>query len=312
MKQNERMNTLKNAGIEVGKYFSLVLPEGIKPGASVTVVINENGIPVFSKNKTDETISQIYANGYVKNTRLHRRWVMAQMFRMLNYKHTRYEGGFDSYLNHRYPYEYQFTMMKDEFFVLSKLEKSDAISFEERRVFFDKEVAVATCEDYIEKLKKHIESLPVKNCKGIPYKKIHGHNYFVVDIDKKVINPLRIRIIAINNSNNYKDLYYRLRMFMREMIKIPSDTQKCAVWKDAFKGAGAYYTLKNMIMFHNCYVVEPSTGVFLSREDSLRWIDLRRKEYKGEYWRLFALLKKVIKDNNFNFDQRMREVYSNK
>lgn len=33
-------------------------------------------------------------------------------------------------------------------------------------------------------------------------------------------------------------------------------------------------------------------------------------EYKGEYYRMFALLKQVIKDNNFDFYTRMAEIYS--
>jgi hypothetical protein len=38
--------------------------------------------------------------------------------------------------------------------------------------------------------------------------------------------------------------------------------------------------------------------------------ELARKlvEYHGEGWRMFALMKKVIEDNNFNFDARMEEL----
>ena len=31
-------------------------------------------------------------------------------------------------------------------------------------------------------------------------------------------------------------------------------------------------------------------------------------EYKGEGWRMFALMKKVIDDNNFDFNKRMAEL----
>jgi hypothetical protein len=38
--------------------------------------------------------------------------------------------------------------------------------------------------------------------------------------------------------------------------------------------------------------------------------ELKRKlnEYRGEGWRMFAFMKKVIEDNNFNFDRRMEEI----
>ena len=40
-------------------------------------------------------------------------------------------------------------------------------------------------------------------------------------------------------------------------------------------------------------------------------LNKRLDEYKGEGWRMFALMKKVIADNNFDFKKRMSEIYNN-
>lgn len=307
-KKNERMETMKRSGIEVGKYFSLNLPDGLKPGSSVTLIVNEHGLPEFVDEFKKHEL-EIFANGYVKNTKLHRRWVMAQMFRMLNYKGKYYENGFDACLRNNYPYKYQFKMMLEEIRVLSILEKTDREAFEERVGFFNKDVVLATCHDYVDKLDNYINTIQVKKCKGVPYKRIAGKDVFCEDIYRKVISPRSRMIWRIKNSKDYSELHRNLRHFVSNMINLPEKTEKCKEWKDAFKGAGSYYTLKNMILFHNCYVVDPWTGQFMNRNNSLLWIDSKREEYQGEYWRLFALLKKVISDNNFDFDKRMREIY---
>lgn len=81
--RENRMEALKAANIETGKYFSVTLPEGLKPGSTINVTISEDGSPVIvspekKRNSEEESfLSQICEDGYVRNTRLHRRWVMA-------------------------------------------------------------------------------------------------------------------------------------------------------------------------------------------------------------------------------------------
>ena len=61
MNKNERMAKLNNAGINTGKYFSIDLPEGIKPGATISLVINEDGLPVVvNKGKTVQKIFKTF------------------------------------------------------------------------------------------------------------------------------------------------------------------------------------------------------------------------------------------------------------
>lgn len=309
MNRNKRMETLNNAGVDTSKYFTVNLPEGIKPGATISLVINENGQPVVVNEKKNDVIAnQIIADGYVRNTKLHRRFVMAQMFQMLNYvSYYGKESGYNAYLRKMYDYKYTFNMMLEELRVLSKLEERDKESFEERSHFFTKDVVVYVLNDYMEKLEDYIDQLPTKKCKGIPYKHVKGMDIFVDDLNKKIYDPLRTRIIRMELSD-YSHMYITLQNFMHEMIKLPADTPKSKAWIDAYKGEGAYYTMKNLLMFHNCFVEVENTGIKLYGTKAVSYINSKLDEYKREGWRMFALMKKVIAINNFDYGARMHEL----
>ena len=249
MNRNERMEKLNNMGVNTGKYFNVNLPEGLKPGATISLVISEDGQPIIVGGN-DVIREQIIADGYVRNTKLHRRFVMAQMFHMLNYvSYDGKENGYNACLRNSFGYKYTLDMMIEEVRVLSKLEVRDRESFMERSHFFTKEVVVAVLNDYIEKLKQYVETLPDKNCKGVPYKTVKGMNIFNADLEKKLYRPICDRIQRVQRAVNYGQMYTALQMFMRySFVKLPYSTPKSKAWVDAYKGEGAYYTLKNLIM----------------------------------------------------------------
>lgn len=321
MNRNERMIKLNNAGVDTKKYFNLDLPNGLKPGAKIQLIIDENGDPmVVGDNYDQNTVlsndyiaKQIITDGYVRNTKLHRRFVMAQMFHMLNYVSYRgNESGFNACLKNMYGYHYTLTMMLEEVRVLSKLEDRDVESFEERKNFFTKAVVVAVLEDYIDKLKKYVDNLPDRKCKGVPYKRIKGENIFNSDLDKKLYAPLKRKLNSIRHTNSYVMMYHYMKDFMEDMIKLPYDTPKSKVWIDAYKGEGAYYTLKNLIMFHDCGIENLYGMSMIYGTDAVNYINRKLDEYRGEGWRMFALMKKVIEDNDFDFNERMEEIYTEK
>ena len=305
LSKQERIEKLNNAGINTDKYFTVDLDNGTK----IHLIIDENGNCTQVK---DPIVEQIIDDGYVRNTKLHRRFVMAQMFQMLNY--VSYDGkykGYNDYLKTRYGYNYTFKMMLEEVRVLSKLETIDKETFEERSHFFTKDVVVAVMEDYLDKLKEYINKLPDKNCKGVPYKRIKGANIFNDDLGKKIYSPIYNFIFEVKHAKNYAEIYRILSKFMNKkiMIKLPYNTPKNKAWIDAYKGEGAFYTLKNLVMFHNCYI---KVDKFDLRTDTkaVKYLNEKLKEYKGEGWKMFALMKKVIDDNNFNFYERMEEIYN--
>ena len=60
--KKERMEKLNQAGVNTGKYFNIDLPDGIRPGSTISLIINENGVPeVVSKN--DPILNQIIEDG---------------------------------------------------------------------------------------------------------------------------------------------------------------------------------------------------------------------------------------------------------
>ncbi len=303
MNKNERMNALNNAGIDTKKYFTVDLDNGTK----IQLIIDENG----NVSKANDPIAaQIIEDGYVRNSKLHRRFVMAQMFHMLNYvSYDGYYSGYNDCLKTMYGYDYTLKMMFEEVRVLSKLEVRDKETFEERAHFFTKGVIAAVMEDYLEKLIRYIDGLAVHKCKGIPYKKIKGVNIFVDDLEKKVYMPIKFQISDVKRAKNYTSVYRILSSFMnkRTFIKLPYNTPKSKVWIDAYKGEGAYYTLKNLVMFHNCTIISVD-GIDYG-VNSMAYLKGKLNEYSGEGWRMFALMKKVIADNNFNFNKRMSEIY---
>lgn len=92
------------------------------------------------------------------------------------------------------------------------------------------------------------------------------------------------------------------------MISLPYDTPKSKAWIDAYKGEGAFYTLKNLVMFHNCGINVDGRMVYGAAAVSV--LNNKLNEYKGEGWRMFALMKKVIADNGFDFNKKMSEIYN--
>ena len=312
LNKNERMEKLNNAGIDTNKYFTLDVNENIPAGAKIHVVIDKNGDAiVVNEKENDPILNQIIEDGYVRNSKLHRRFVMAQMFQMLNY--VSYDGkhkGYNDYLRIMYGYDYTLKMMLEEVRVLSKLETRDRETFEERSHFFTKKVIADVLEDYVRKLMEYIDKLPDHKCKKVPYKKVKGVNIFNADLNKKIYGPIADKIRDIKNADNYGEIYKIMSKLMKDRIKLPYDTPKSKVWIDTYKGEGAYYTLKNLIMFHGCKIEVAGRYDVGRGYDSMSYLKAALDEYKGEGWRMFALMKKVIVDNHFDFNKRMSEIYN--
>ena len=283
MNRNERMEALKNNGINTGKYFTLVVNEDIPAGTRINISIEGN-----------EVAQKIMESGYVKNTRLHRRWVAAQYFKMLESSE-----GWNGYLNKHYGYMYTIDMMIEEVRVLSKLEKEDKTTFNERKQFFTMEIVRKVLIDYLNDLVKHIGNLPTKNCRGTKYVSIKGYgDVFCFEINDKVIEPIARAIEMCCNCKSYAELYVMMGVMRKGMIKLPYETKKSKHWINAFQKEGAFYTLKNLLMFHG--VLLYWNGSFYNNaESSMAALNELVSVYEG--YQMNALLKATIEANHFNF-----------
>lgn len=300
--KEQRMAKLNNAGINTGKFFTVEIE-----GKKVNLTFDASGNPVVVQDTVE---TQIIEDGYVRNTKLHRRFVMAQMFHALNYRS--YDGrreGYNEWLKTR-SLKYTFDMMLEEIRVLGKLEVRDRETFIERSHFFTKQVIEMTMLDYVEALKEYVNKLPNRNCKGVPYKRIKGKDVFVEDLQKKVYSPFERDIDRLKYASSYINMYIIVKSFMDKMIHLPYDTPKSKAWIDAYKGEGSFYTLKNLCMFHDCFVEDAQTGEIYFGVKAVNYLEYVLGIYHGEGWRMFALLKHTIEVNKFNFQARMQEIYN--
>ena len=270
-----RIEALKKAGKDVSNLFAM---QGAFGGECIAS--NKNGI-LSILDDNDPIFDCIIEQGTVSNRRLYRRWVMGQMFHMMSYSPSRSKEplGFTSMI-HRLGYSYQWKMLINELHAQMKMEGKDAVNFSDRNRWFNAQVVTAMANDYIVSLKKRVDALKVRNCKGIPYKRISNRNIFVSDLEGKLFYPLSVALQRINWAKNASQLY---------------------------KGSGAFFTMQNLIRFHDCVAFDDSENR-LDKYQSLSFVSNKAEAYKnGQGWRLFAVLKKMLDDNNINIKKKIAE-----
>lgn len=240
MNKENRMEALKNAGVNVDNFFDLSMR--IPFGAEVKIVVDGkemvvgqnngfvpsvssdekceavssiNGIPVntfgcsaIGKSvfvSEDSIVKGILDNGYVFNSRTDGRFVTAQTFKMLNerswnWKLKKYEFGWDAYLRNCYGFMYQFDMMLDEVHKLEKMGRNYDPEFARLSSFFTKEVVYETCKHYLRQLKKYIKNQPTRKCKGVPYVKLNKYGNVFIK-DLELRVYRRIELALFNVQN---------------------------------------------------------------------------------------------------------------
>lgn len=303
MKLKDRQEQLNKAGIDTSNYFSMKAPNGeeklMKKVGNVYMEVEDCGpIMVIIRN-----------GGTVPNRDLFRRWVMAQVFQGLSYKGF-WGSGFAGWVKAK-GYKYTWMMTEEELRVQAKLYKKDAENFKQRTRWFNKGVAISMCEDYIEKLEKVISDKKANHshkCKGIPYICVGGRNVFYSDLYSKIYKPLHDAEAKVAGAKTPDALYTAFRNFRTIMIGLDWKTPHCAAWFDAYKGAGAYYTMKNIILFHEGRFRD-SNGRFLSKQASLDYLEAKADEYSHDGWKLFGVMKKLIKDSGIDIDKKRKEWY---
>lgn len=294
-KAQKRLETLKKAGVDVSSLFAMQTGDIARLDNGVMSVVPDDD-PIFQA---------IMDGGTIPDRHLFRRWVMAQMFHLL-------VGNFTDNLRAK-GYDYQWRVIEDELRVQKKLFLNDKENFSERNAWFDKSVVVAMCSHYSKCLERHINYLKKKpkKCKGVPYIRIAGKNVFLSDIWSKVACPINRAVSDIEYAKTPADLYYAYLKFKRVYIKVKG-MRMSASFIDAYKGVGAYYTMKNMILFHSCLFRTDSgkrRGCWMSKEASIQYLCNKAAEYSksDEGWRLFGVMRKLIADNNIDIQKKMAE-----
>ena len=68
-------------------------------------------------------------------------------------------------------------------------------------------------------------------------------------------------------------------------------------WYNAYKGAGAYFTMKNLILFHECRIHE--SDKILEKEESFKYMKQIAFDEKTSGHDMFVMMMKLIEDNHF-------------
>ena len=189
---------------------------GIDVSKLQTLMQTDPNIKDIFSDPNNKIVEEIGKGGFIKNPELFRRWITAQTFRLLKDR-----SGWTHAVRRMYDIKYVFNQSKRELCLLIKLQKKcpNDIRFQ----FF-------TLED----LKSIFADLT-------DFNKFYMYNTKNSD-DQKI---MKNRILA---SDSYEDLF---EVVNRYYWRFNYDTSfKPRAWLNCFKGAGAYYTLQNIIRTH--------------------------------------------------------------
>lgn len=296
MKAEAKIEALRKAGVNVENLFSM---KGANGSETVARLVNGN-LTIVPDD--DPIFAAILNSGTVPNPQLFRRWVMAQVFHMLA------TGNFTKALQ-RKGYSYQWKMLMEELNAQAKMwKRGDTENFSQRNRYFNKKSVGKMAEEYIGRLKEHLDTIPRKLCKRVPYIRLKGQDIFVDDINKKVLQPFYSAVYRINSAKDPVQLYERTVAFFKLAKKtwMVYETPMAAQFKDSYKGAGAYFTMRNMILFHGAKF-RNDKGRFMSQKQSLAYLEEKAEEYKLEGWRLFGVMKQLIADSGINIAKKIAE-----
>lgn len=289
-KAQKRMEALKAAGVDTSSLFAMQTGDIARLDNGVLSVVPED----------DPIYSAIINGGTIPDRHLFRRWVMAQMLHLLI-------GDFTKNLR-RKGYEYQWHMIEDELKVQSKLFYNDKENFFERNKWFNQSVVTSLCEEYLRQLKKRLDYLTenkTHSCKGVAYIKFGGKNVFVTDVYNKIIAPVDRAITKVKYATDPVKLYVAYTKFKGAYVRM-SHLKMDTAFIDAYKGVGAYYTMKNLVLFHGCNFVDKD-GKKLSQSESMTYLRKKADQYAAdsEGWRLFGVMKKLLQDNNVDIQKKI-------
>lgn len=307
----QRIQTMQQQGIDTTKYFSITNPSG-----GETLMRWENGKPV-PVDASDPVMKAILSQPTVPNRNLFRRWIMSQMFHALMYNGHYDPAGFTGWLK-SHGYKYQWEMIDEELRVQAKLyDKGDMENFRERNRWFDKHLVHKMLLHYCDMLKEDVRKRPIHKCKGVPYVTVQHKHYFFADLEKKLYKPIAEYACRALLTSSPDELYGLVHGFVRAdyVRTIDWRTAQCPEWMDAYKGMGAYATMKNLLLFHGCSI--PRNNEYYDRNKSdLAMLDKAAEELSNTCyqkrtgkggWYLLGMLKDIIEYNNIDIEGKMRE-----
>lgn len=217
----------------------------------------------------DDIEQIIIAGGYIRNDQIWRKWTVSQMLR-----YGRTIADYTKYFITGEPYVYEWTTARDEINTISKL--SSAEERYQRSKFFNASVIIDMANHYKININAKDKEMSLYLC------------------DEVIVAAKTVQ----KHANKYK--MAKLVKMMNKFIStasFPSDTPKSDAWKNAFIGAGSYYTMDNLIKFHNCHITD--NGIVLDIDSSLSKLNEFADENQNHYDKLYAVMNDFIAYNHF-------------
>lgn len=287
-----RLDVLKAGGIDPSKYpafggivgGSFVDSEAAaeirgtdEPAESCAVKSNE---VFFGENS--KFYKKVMADGNIYNPYIHRRWLPAQFRRII------LKAGCDnvnSYVKTNYDWRYVIRFLKEEVDKLALLEKRDPQAFDERSKFFSLRAINLILDDYKDMVFKVLDDgedmIRRISCDRKYSTDIVGFGVVKLEHIRPIKHRFDLFCQSVQDCNDYAQLSCLFKAF--RFAKLPSSYNISDSFVRPFVDAGAYYTLKHMIMFE---------GLSLGGEnvaDDIRRLEMHEGQQKG-YMGLFTEL----------------------
>ena len=260
-------------------------------------------------NDDEPLCERVRKQGPVKNHRLFRRWIMSQMFHLL-LRMEKWNDGFAKIIRAR-GVRYMWKVLKQEMHDMRAIQRhGDTEEFKRRNRWWNTDAVAQIASMFAYDLGEQIrKNLKVRKCKGREYVTIPGYGMvFRDEYVKKVIEPFYARIEAFRKCNCQKTADALCDYAMQFKDSTAWKLGMPAEFIDRFKGAGAYFTLRNMLMFHGCTLPYDVTCKFGDKKFNsfLDVLDNVAEEYKDEGWQMLGFLKDVIKHNEIDVEAKIK------
>ena len=315
------------AGVAIGKDSGLgtvVLPtvggtKDANPLEQLTAAVGGN-TDVLSALMT--IVDKIDDGGYLDVDGIVRRWIPSQCLQMVYSK-----AGFHEELKSR-GYDYSWKVLVDE---LKKQRKfyaaKDFDELNDRNRWYNNKVAADMATEYIGALQDYVGQLREHSHKGRMYKNVRcawmnkGQGVHLDELPA-FWNKLWAAQRKISSAKTPSTLYDAVARFnnLRQQIKFTPRGEKISTsFTNAYKAAGCYYTMKDLIMFEGCLMKVNADGDtyspsyrkpvrnFVEKEESLKALDRTANEVASSVacsgYTMLGLLKDFLDYNNFNFDK---------
>ncbi len=271
-----------------------------------------------------DLIGKIEESGYLDVDGIVRRWIPSQCLEMFYAK-----GGFHKVLQDR-GYDYSWKVLMDELRKQVKLYmKKDTEGYAERNRWYNRQVAAEMAKDYISNLHAFVGTLKVRSHKGRMYKKLQCafmNDGKGVHVDEfavlyKKLDDACNRIKSAKTPATLDDAvscFNNLRMAIKFT---PRNWQMSGAFINAYKAAGSYYTIKDLIMFEGCLMQIDKNGTtdipsfcairhgntrhFVEKEESLAALENKAAEIvkagsATDGYMMLGLLRDFLQYNKFD------------